>query len=141
MAKRWLAHFVSQKFFCAPSAVWFAYRLATGTQMQLTNKLFNMGKKFLRMPKGLLVRLHPACFSFLSAGQSNRMACAACGVSGCRRILFGAVEVCLRGLFVLRFAAQLLYCVSNAACGGNFSIGLIGVFSAHSHVSAHVLTC
>jgi|GEM_PF-3240840 len=31
------------------------------------------------MPKGLLVRLHPACFSFLSAGQSSRMACAACG--------------------------------------------------------------
>ena len=31
------------------------------------------------MSKGLLVRLHPACFSFLSAGQSSRMACAACG--------------------------------------------------------------
>lgn len=31
------------------------------------------------MSKGLLVRLHPACFSFLSAGQSGRMACAACG--------------------------------------------------------------
>ena len=44
------------------------------------------------MPKGLFVRLHPVRFSFLSAGQSSRMACAACGVSGCRRILFGAVE-------------------------------------------------
>ena len=45
--------------FCAPSAVWLAYRLATGTQMQLTNKLFNMEKRFYRTPKALLVRLHP----------------------------------------------------------------------------------
>ena len=31
------------------------------------------------MSKGLLMRLHPVRFSFLSAGQSSRMACAACG--------------------------------------------------------------
>ena len=61
-------------------------------------------------------------------------------VSCCRRTSFGALEVCFLGeLLVLRFAAKFLYRVTNAACCGNFSIRLIGVFSAHPHVSAHVL--
>gem|GEM_PF-7072911 len=51
-----------------------------------------MEKSFFVCPKACSCACIPLKFSFLSVGQSSRMACAACGFSGCRRILFGAVE-------------------------------------------------
>ena len=100
-----------------------------------------MEKKFLRMPKGLLVRLHPVqILVFICRAKQPHGLRRMWGFGLSAHLVWGCGGL-LRGLFVLRFAAQLLNGMANAACGGNFSIGLIGVFPAHSHVSAHVLAC
>ena len=106
-----------RSFFCAPSAVWLAYRLATGTQMQLTNKLFNMGKRvssYAQRPARA-----PASRSVLvSIGWVKQPhGLRRMWVPYCRRTSFGALEVCFLGSysFSVSLRSSFIVCLTRRA--------------------------